>query len=160
MLRSKFLIICKCPGPGTLLTTKCPGPGTLLTTKCPGPGTLLTTKCPGPGTLLTTKCPGPGTLLTTKCPGPGTLLTTKCPGPGTHRASNALGLPGGGMFAARIDSHINYYLIIICRYLYPHCVLAAQSPNCYLKMLSSGGFRGGAQGARAPPFCGIFAKDL
>ena len=24
----------------------------------------------------------------------------------------------------------------------------------------SGGFRGGAQGARAPPFCGIFAKDL
>ena len=26
MLRSKFVVVCKCPGAGTLLTTKCPAP--------------------------------------------------------------------------------------------------------------------------------------
>ena len=37
-----------------------------------------------------------------KCQGTGTLLTAKCPALGTHR----WGLPGGGMLAAGIDSHI------------------------------------------------------
>ena len=32
--------------------------------------------------------------------------------------------------------------------------------NWTLSQRYSGGFRGGAQGAWAPPFCGIFAKDL
>ena len=46
-----------------------------------------------------------------KCPGGhyqlSTLSTAKCPAPGTHRATNARGLPWGGVLAAGIDSHIN-----------------------------------------------------
>ena len=40
-----------------------------------------------------------------KCPG-GTLLAAKCPDSGTHRASNARGLPKGGMLVAGNDWHI------------------------------------------------------
>ena len=36
----------------------------------------------------------------------GTLLTVKCSDPGTHRGTDARGLPGGGMLAVGIDSHI------------------------------------------------------
>ena len=28
MLRNKFVVVCKCPGGGTLLTVKCPSPAT------------------------------------------------------------------------------------------------------------------------------------
>ena len=38
--------------------------------------------------------------------------------------------------------------------------LAAECEAEVPKHAASGGFRGGAQGARAPPFGGIFAKDL
>ena len=41
-------------------------------------------------------------------------------------------------------------------------VLRHASSNIFQAVSDSGGFRGGAQGARPPPppFCGIFAKDL
>ena len=45
-------------------------------------------------------------LLFANARGAETLSTAKCPAPGTHRATNGRGLPGGGMLAAGIDSHI------------------------------------------------------
>ena len=50
-------------------------------------------------------------VVVCKCPGVGTLLTFKCPAPRTHRETNARGLPGGGMLAVGIDSHIICSLI-------------------------------------------------
>ena len=38
--------------------------------------------------------------------GAGTQSTAKCSAPGTHRATDARGLPGGGMLVVGIDSHI------------------------------------------------------
>ena len=43
MLRNKFVVVCKCPGAGTLLTVKCPAPGThreQMPGVCPGGGML------------------------------------------------------------------------------------------------------------------------
>ena len=51
-------------------------------------------------------------VVVCKCPGAGALLTVKCPAPGTHRETNARGLPGGGMLAVGIDSHINTLLTL------------------------------------------------
>ena len=36
MVRNKFVVVCKCPGDGTLLTVKCPAPGTHRETNARG----------------------------------------------------------------------------------------------------------------------------
>ena len=56
---------------------------------------------------MTIGCYETSLLLFTNARGVGTLLTVKCPALGTHRETNARGLPGGGMIAVGIDSHIN-----------------------------------------------------
>ena len=55
---------------------------------------------------MTTGCYETSLLLFANARGVGTLLTTKCPAPGTHRVSNTRTLPGEGMLAVGIDSHI------------------------------------------------------
>ena len=63
---------------------------------------------------MTTGCYETSLLLFANARGVGTLLTVKCAAHGTHRETNARGLPGGGMLAVGIDSHITAAYSTVC----------------------------------------------
>ena len=83
---------------------------------------------------MTTGCYETSLLLFTNARGAGTLLTVKCPSPGTHRETNARGLPGGGMLAVGIDSHITIILVVSINIIF--CIKVHQV-YCFLFFLFS-----------------------